>query len=270
MKALIVSASKNNTDLLVSYAHDAGYDTITYTWLLKALDNVEEITPHLVILSAVDYPRQWKTFIQYAESCIPGFKPDIVLLAPAGFDESEIQKAHWLGVRGYITGTDEAQLAKLRGLLQGGAESAGGLVIADEKADEADAANAADEADSEASDFPVTVESVIAESVPLRSDEAAHGGSVPLPECTGKGNAAERCKLLFVHPKTGSFVTGKVVRYEPPYVTFLPDQHALPGLKAGTVITDATLKNENGISSVRAEIIESGAELTLRCTAVSE
>ena len=76
MIALIISDSKHETALLETYIKQIGYDTITYNWFMKALDNLEEISPSLIVLNAVDYPRHWKVLAQYIKD---SFSTKIVL-----------------------------------------------------------------------------------------------------------------------------------------------------------------------------------------------
>ena len=64
MKALLVADDEKAINNISEVLKAAGYDTIVYTWLLKALDNIEEIAPHLIIVSTGDYPRHWKTLAQ--------------------------------------------------------------------------------------------------------------------------------------------------------------------------------------------------------------
>ena len=68
MKALLVLEDKEKLSLLNKKLTETGYDTICYQWLLKALDNIEEIAPHLIFISAIDYPRHWKTFVQHVRT----------------------------------------------------------------------------------------------------------------------------------------------------------------------------------------------------------
>lgn len=110
MKAIIISDDdsfiQKINDVLISFS----YDVIIYKWLLKALDNVEEIRPDIVIISAYDYPRHWKTFAQFSKAKIAGADPQIILFAPADFSESEIDKAKALGIKGYFSAIDEKGL----------------------------------------------------------------------------------------------------------------------------------------------------------------
>ena len=79
MKALLIADDDDVIKKIQTALSDDGFDVITYRWLLKALDNIEEISPEAIIVSASSYPRHWKILAQFAKSEIPGFLPKIVL-----------------------------------------------------------------------------------------------------------------------------------------------------------------------------------------------
>ncbi len=118
MKALIVSDELQDSKNIQTSLERSGYDTICYRWLLKALDNVEEIQPHLVVINAVDYPRHWKVLVQHIK-CNLREQPKVILLVPAAFEEEEAEKSRILGVLGCITGTGKMQMERLHRLLEG-------------------------------------------------------------------------------------------------------------------------------------------------------
>jgi hypothetical protein len=117
MKAIIISDDNevirkiNNT--LISHS----FDTIIYRWLLKALDNIEEIRPDVVIISTCDYPRHWKTFTQFAKSGISGTEPQIILYTPTFFPHAETEKAIMLGIKGTFSSVNEAGLERFVSIL---------------------------------------------------------------------------------------------------------------------------------------------------------
>ena len=110
MKALLISDNENITSPLDSYLKQNGYDTIIYTWLLKALDNVEEIKPDLIILSAEEYPRHWKTLIQFSKSSIGSQNVKIILIISDKFNKDDEEKAVLLGVSGFIKSVEQNEL----------------------------------------------------------------------------------------------------------------------------------------------------------------
>ena len=72
MKAIIISDDSKTIEVLDKVLVEHNFDTIIYRWLLKALDNIEEIRPDLVIVSVSEYPRHWKTLTQFVASGIGG------------------------------------------------------------------------------------------------------------------------------------------------------------------------------------------------------
>lgn len=117
MKALVVADNPLVIDNTSQVLESAGYDVIVYKWLLKALDNVEEIAPHLIIISTKDYPRHWKTLTQFSTTNFGGYKPQVVLYAEDGLSEDERQKAKALDVRGIFESVDVEGLDALRKIL---------------------------------------------------------------------------------------------------------------------------------------------------------
>ena len=63
MKALIISDKQEIIDFSSKFLKENGYDIIVYRWLLKAIDNIEEIQPDLIILSVAEYPRDRKSVV---------------------------------------------------------------------------------------------------------------------------------------------------------------------------------------------------------------
>ncbi|MBB5225585.1 hypothetical protein DYE50_06790 [Treponema ruminis] len=118
MKALLVADDEKAINNISEVLKAAGYDTIVYTWLLKALDNIEEIAPHLIIVSTGDYPRHWKTLAQYATAGFGDYKPQIILYTDENFSEEENKKAEALHVRGTFDSVTVDGLDKLREILK--------------------------------------------------------------------------------------------------------------------------------------------------------
>ncbi len=102
MKALIVAESESVLLASQNFLLEQHCDVIKYRWLMKALDNLEEIDPQIIIISAMDYPRHWKTLVQFINSTFPAKLPHIYLFSSDVMGENEIRKAKWLGVKGVI------------------------------------------------------------------------------------------------------------------------------------------------------------------------
>jgi hypothetical protein len=64
MKLLLVLGSDETGNLISSYVEPLGFNLIRYRHVIKAMDNVDEIDPTGIIISARDFPRHWKVLVQ--------------------------------------------------------------------------------------------------------------------------------------------------------------------------------------------------------------
>ena len=110
MKALIISEDENVYSALNSALQKAGYDTIIYKWLLKALDNIEEIRPDCIVVSSSEYPRHWKTLVQFVKSGIGGDEVEVYLYEPNPMSSEDEEKARILGITDYFTSLEASVL----------------------------------------------------------------------------------------------------------------------------------------------------------------
>lgn len=110
MKALIISDEKTFIDCMDSFFQSHGADTIIYKWLLKAIDNIEEIRPNVIVLSSAEYPRHWKTLVQFVKSGIGGDNVDIFLYEPNQVSEEDKEKIKLLGITGVFTSLEQESL----------------------------------------------------------------------------------------------------------------------------------------------------------------
>ena len=106
MKALLISESDEILNSYAAFFKEAGYDTVCYRWLLKAMDNLEEIEPQLVFIDGFGYPRHWKTLAQYIKT---SFKNAPLVLLAADLSEEEAKKADCLDVHCISGSIDDAQ-----------------------------------------------------------------------------------------------------------------------------------------------------------------
>lgn len=102
MKALLVIADNSTASLASFYLRPLGLDIIKYQDPLKALDNLEEIMPDALVVSARDFPRHWKillTRLRYYRS-----KSDCIAIILKGpwFSLEEAAKASYLGANAVI------------------------------------------------------------------------------------------------------------------------------------------------------------------------
>lgn len=113
MKALVISDKQEIIDSLQSYLKKNNFDIIIYRWLLKALDNIEEIHPDIIFVSACEYPRHWKTLASFVKSGIGGNNIKLFLYDPVPLSEEEVKKAHELGVQALINNLSDLELKKI-------------------------------------------------------------------------------------------------------------------------------------------------------------
>ncbi|MGO8694483.1 MAG: PilZ domain-containing protein [Rectinemataceae bacterium] len=102
MKALLLIENDRIADIARFYLRPLGFEAVRYRSPLKALDNLEEIEPNAIIVSARDFPRHWKILTQVArakwgkDACV------IVLLKGELFPFEEAAKAVHIGVNGVV------------------------------------------------------------------------------------------------------------------------------------------------------------------------
>jgi hypothetical protein len=102
MKALFLIESDRIADIARFYLRPLGFETIRYRNPIKAVDNLEEIDPDAIIISARDFPRHWKVIagmvrnVKNKDQCV------IVLLKGDAFSIDEAAKAAHLGINGVV------------------------------------------------------------------------------------------------------------------------------------------------------------------------
>jgi hypothetical protein len=119
MKLLLVLGSDETSNLIASFVKPLGFNLIRYRHVLKAMDNVDEVDPAGIIISARDFPRHWKVMVQYVRSARPKETCPIILLKDDNFPLEEISKAFFLGVSGIVCEVlkERAELDRLQGIL---------------------------------------------------------------------------------------------------------------------------------------------------------
>ncbi len=106
MIALIVSASDDKELALSDQLKNLGYSSVRYSHVLKAIDNLDEISPSLILISADDFPRHWKTFVGHLKST-PTYKDIILALLKDGvLKKNEKAKALHLGLDAVIDNSE--------------------------------------------------------------------------------------------------------------------------------------------------------------------
>jgi len=116
MKALVVARGDALKNLLAYHLEPLGFEILYYNDPVKLLEELEGLEPEMVLVSAVDFPRHWKTLAKVLrekhtkEECV------FVLLA-GNLPLEEAAKAAHLGVNG-ILGTDLTDKQQVRQLTQ--------------------------------------------------------------------------------------------------------------------------------------------------------
>lgn len=118
MKALLIADSDSSVMKISGYIKPYGFDIIRYRSALKAIENIEEIVPDAIMISTGDFPRHWKTLVQYIRSDTEKDKTIIILLINERFTAEDADKAVHIGVQAIITeqmsaSNDEHQLMEV-------------------------------------------------------------------------------------------------------------------------------------------------------------
>ncbi len=102
MKILLVIERDTLRDAIIQHLSPRGFDFITYSNPVKAIDNIPEIAPDIVIFSSVDFPRHWKPFLKVLRLFKSRDESIFVLLKSENFSVEESTKAAILGVNAII------------------------------------------------------------------------------------------------------------------------------------------------------------------------
>ena len=267
MKALLVAESEDTLNLYRSFFESLGYDTVCYRWLLKALDNVDEIMPQVIFMNAVDYPRHWKILVQYIRSGLCKSFP-VVLLAAQDISNDDLKKAEYLEVHCIRNSIESSETKNEISILLN-------PPIAD-YTDEAfsalvrEAQNAASAAASE-----YATESAMAETETVMTDAAEQAAdvlgaqsandaispasdfpAVALTESEDVIGAAEfpDCGFTLFHPKTKAVIAGTVSSLHLPLIFFKPeDKSVLKRLRMGQK-APASLKKNDRLTDITVQI----------------
>ncbi|OJF77759.1 MAG: hypothetical protein BKP49_01935 [Treponema sp. CETP13] len=207
MKALIVS--EKNT--LVTQYHDVfkenGYEIITYNWVLKALDNLEEIDPDIILINISDYPRQWKVLVQYIHTVFGDKSPTVFIASDQTISEKIKKEADVLGCKEF-----SKKEINVQSTIQDDNNVETSKLILNTDIIEQKETNIT-EAKIEQNDIKQEKSSILQE---------------PLNE------------IKFQHPKTKELISGKIKNYNDPMFLFIPDfKSTLKLLRFGMRINNA-------------------------------
>jgi hypothetical protein len=105
MKLLLVLGSDDNYDAVSTAVQPLGFEIIRYRHVLKAMDNIDEVDPSAIIISARDFPRHWKILVQFVRNERSKEACPIIILKGTNFNTEETSKALFLGVNGIAADT---------------------------------------------------------------------------------------------------------------------------------------------------------------------
>jgi hypothetical protein len=118
MKLLLVLASDSTYKQLFYCLRPLGFEVIRYLHALKAMDNIDEIDPQAIIISAVDFPRHWKTMVQFFRTERSKDDCPIVILKGENFSMDDSSKASYIGVSGTVyESLDTQEVDRLQNIL---------------------------------------------------------------------------------------------------------------------------------------------------------
>ena len=107
MKLLLVLGSDDNFNAISLNTGSLGFELIRYRHVLKAMDNIDEIDPAAIIISARDFPRHWKILVHFIRSEYSKEACPIIILKGTDFSTEETSKAFFLGANGVVADTLE-------------------------------------------------------------------------------------------------------------------------------------------------------------------
>ncbi|MDR2617458.1 MAG: PilZ domain-containing protein [Treponema sp.] len=119
MKLLLVLGSDKTYNLISLYVRPLGFELIRYHNAIKAMDNLDEADPSGIIISAQDFPRHWKTIVQFVRNERAKDVCPIIILKGDNFPLEETSKAFYLGVSGIVAESldNASEVDRLQGIL---------------------------------------------------------------------------------------------------------------------------------------------------------
>ncbi len=119
MKILLVSERDELRQFIKHNFIPRGAEIIQYYNPIKAMDNLDEVDPEVVLFSARDFPRHWKPFLVFLRDTRSREQCVFVLLKGDEFDHQEADKAQALAVNGIIDEQlrDREELERLKELV---------------------------------------------------------------------------------------------------------------------------------------------------------
>ncbi|GHV13708.1 hypothetical protein FACS189491_09020 [Spirochaetia bacterium] len=120
MKLLLILGSDDTSNLISRQLQPLGFEMIHYHHVLKAMDNVDEVDPQGIIISAADFPRHWKALTQFVRSEQSRSKKNcpIILLSNGKLSPESYTQAFYIGVNGIVNeNLDNGEMERLKAIL---------------------------------------------------------------------------------------------------------------------------------------------------------
>jgi len=119
MKIMLVVEKPETIEVLEMHLQPRGFEFLKYKNPIKAMDNIDESQPDIVLFSAEDFPRHWKPFIKLLREEKPKEETVFILLVGEDFPFEEAAKAVHLQVNGILNEDfrDSHKMKHLEGLL---------------------------------------------------------------------------------------------------------------------------------------------------------
>lgn len=115
MKVILVSDRNDQRLALEQHFASRGTEVIHYVHPIKAMDNLDEIAPDVVLFNAPDFPRHWKPFLVFLRDLRGRDSAIFVLLTDGDFSVEEASKAERLEVNAILNAdlTEERTMEQL-------------------------------------------------------------------------------------------------------------------------------------------------------------
>ena len=120
MKVLLVAAKDDFKNLLSYHLNPVGFEIVHYRDPVKALDNLEELNPDLVLFHSGDFPRHWKPLLEFLRNIRNKEETVFILIKGEKTDLEEVAKATHLGANGFVSEnfSDKQEIYRLEELFR--------------------------------------------------------------------------------------------------------------------------------------------------------
>jgi hypothetical protein len=119
MKFMLVSESTTLKPFLQKHFAMQQAEVIHYDNPIKAMDNLDEVDPSVVLFSATDFPRHWKPFLIFLRNTYGRHESVFILLIGETFGPDEAAKAEHLDVNAVVDEdlSNQRTVERIRGII---------------------------------------------------------------------------------------------------------------------------------------------------------